>query len=84
MSIEESTAVISDEVVFIDTLTLLFPGDGDDPGERRNDSQDDWSDIDDEDFEDMALDDDDLHEIELDNDIFDPEDDDHMPDGDDL
>ncbi|MDR3696452.1 hypothetical protein [Mucilaginibacter sp.] len=58
--------------------TMLAPGDDDD----IEDGDGDWTDIDDEDFEDMAEDRDDLHEIELDNDIFDPEDDDHLPDDD--
>jgi len=57
----------------------MAPGDDDD----INDGDGDWSDIDDEDFEDMAEDRDDLHAIELDNGIFDPEDDDHLPDDDD-
>ena len=58
--------------------SLLIPGDDDDP----NDEDGDWSDVDDEDFEDMAEDGDDLHEMELENDIFDPDDDDHLPDDD--
>jgi hypothetical protein len=62
-----------------DTITMLSPGDDDD----ASDEDGDWSDIDDEDFEDMAEDQDDLHEMELDNDIFDPADDDHLPDDDD-
>jgi hypothetical protein len=57
-------------------ITFLSPGDGDSFDEEE---QDDWSDVDDEDFEDMAEDENDLHEIELENDIFDPEDDDHLP-----
>ena len=61
------------------TITMLSPGDDDD----ANDEDGDWSDIEDEDFEDMAEDRDDLHEIELNNDIFDADDDDHLPDDDD-
>lgn len=57
-------------------ITFLSPGDGD---SFDDEEQDDWSDVDDEDFEDMAEDENDLHEIELENDIFDPEDDDHLP-----
>jgi len=57
------------------TITLELPGDDDDPA----DGEGDWSDIDDEDFEDRAEDENDLHEIELDDNIFDPEDDDHLP-----
>ena len=57
-------------------ITILSPGDGD---SFDDEEQDDWSDVDDEDFEDMAEDENDLHEIELENDIFDPEDDDHLP-----
>jgi len=57
-------------------MTLLSPG-----GEDDNEDAD-WSDIDDEDFEDMAEDKDDFREMELDNDIFDPDDDDHLPDDD--
>jgi len=59
-------------------ITLQSPGDDDDPA----DGEGDWSDIDDEDFEDMAEDRDDLHEIELDDNILDPADDDHLPDDD--
>jgi len=62
----------SDEIT-----TMLSPG-----GEDDNEDMD-WSDIDDEDFEDMAEDKDDYHQIQLDNDLFDPEDDDHLPDDDD-
>lgn len=61
--------------IFPETVVMEFPGDDDDPA----DGEGDWSDIDDEDFEDMAEDQDDLHEIELDDNIFDPEDDDHLP-----
>jgi hypothetical protein len=60
-------------------LTMLSPGDDDD----IEDPDGDWSDIDDEDFEDLAEDRDDLHQIESDNNIFDAEDDDHLPDDDD-
>jgi len=60
------------------TLMMSFPGDDDD----ENDEDGDWSDIDDEDFEDIAEDREDLHQIELDNNIFDDEDDDHLPDDD--
>jgi hypothetical protein len=55
-----------------------MPGDDDDAGDEDGD----WSDIDDEDFEDLAEDKDDFHEMELENDIFDDEDDDHLPDDD--
>ncbi len=57
-------------------ITFLSPGDGD---SFDDDEQDDWSDVDDEDFEDMAEDKNDLHEIDLENDILDPDDDDHLP-----
>jgi hypothetical protein len=57
-------------------ITMLSPG-----GEDDNEDAD-WSDIDDEDFEDMAEDKDDFREMELDNDIYDPDDDDHLPDDD--
>lgn len=63
------------ELISKETIILLSPGDDDDPA----DGEGDWSDIDDEDFEDMAEDRDDLHEIELDDNILDPEDDDHLP-----
>ena len=56
-------------------IILMAPGDDDDPA----DGEGDWSDVDDEDFEDMAEDRDDLHEIELDDNILDPDDDDHLP-----
>jgi hypothetical protein len=74
MIVENNPELIDDK-----TITLMAPGDDDDVA----DGDGDWSDIDDEDFEDMADDRDDLHAIELDNDIFDPEDDDHLPDDDD-
>jgi hypothetical protein len=64
---------------FSGIVTMLVPGDDDD----IEDGEGDWSDIDDEDFEDMVEDEDDLHQIELDNDVFDPDDDDHMPDAED-
>jgi hypothetical protein len=75
MIIVEYTPELIDE----ETITLVAPGDGEggDP-----DEEDDWSDIDDEDFEDMAEDRDDLHEMELDNDLFDEDDADHLPDDD--
>ena len=60
-------------------ILMSMPGDDDD----INDPDGDWSDIDDEDFEDMADDREDLHQLEVDNDIFDPGDDDHLPDDDD-
>lgn len=60
-----------------DITTMLYPG-----GEDDNEDMD-WSDIDDEDFEDMAEDKDDYHQIQLDNNLFDPEDDDHLPEDDD-
>jgi hypothetical protein len=75
MIIVEYTPELIDE----ETITLMVPGDGE--GDDL-DEEDDWSDIDDEDFEDMAEDKDDFHEMELDNDLFDPEDDDHLPDDD--
>jgi hypothetical protein len=71
---EYNAALINEEII-----TLLAPGDDDDAA----DGDGDWSDIDDEDFEDEAEDRDDLHRIELDNDILDPEDDDHLPDDED-
>ena len=74
MIIVEYTPELIDE----ETITLMAPGDDDD----ANDEDGDWSDIDDEDFEDMADDLDDVHEMELDNDLFDAEDDDHLPDDD--
>jgi hypothetical protein len=60
------------------TITFLSPGDDDD----IDDEDGDWSDIDDEDFEDRVEDENDLHEILLENDLFDPDDDDHLPDDD--
>jgi hypothetical protein len=42
----------------------------------------DWDDEEDEDFDDRAEDENDLHEILVDNDIYDPDDDDHLPDDD--
>ncbi len=71
-------------VLLVDTapakacINLLSPGDDDD----AEDEDGDWTDIDDEDFEDLAEDKDDFHEMELENDIFDDEDDDHLPDDD--
>lgn len=56
----------------------MAPGDDDDPA----DGERDWSDVDDEDFEDLIEDENDLHEMELDNNILDPDDDDHLPDED--
>jgi hypothetical protein len=75
MKIVEYTPELIDE----ETITLMAPGDGE--GDDL-DEEDDWSDIDDEDFEDMADDRDDFHEMELENDLFDAEDDDHLPDDD--
>ena len=75
MIIVECTPELMDE----ETITLMAAGDGE--GDNP-DEEDDWSDIDDEDFEDMAEDRDDLHEMELDNNFFDAEDDDHLPDDD--
>jgi hypothetical protein len=43
---------------------------------------DDWSEIDDEDFEDMAEDRNDFHEMQLAEGLTDEEDDDHFPDDD--
>jgi hypothetical protein len=63
------------ELIDDEAVILMAPGDDDDPA----DGDGDWSDVDDEDFEDMAEDQDDLHEIELDDNIFDPKDDDHLP-----
>ncbi len=69
-----------DNLVFITERTMaMLPGDDDDSEGESGD----WSDIDDEDFEDMAEDKDDYHQIQVDNDLFDPEDDDHLPDDDD-
>ena len=70
----------NDERFAYDTITMLMPGDDDDD----EDEDGDWSDIDDEDFEDMAEDMNDLHEIQVDDDLGepDPEDDDHLPDDD--
>lgn len=65
-----------DEAPASNTITMLSPG-GEDDNEEG-----DWTDIDDEDFEDMAEDRDDFQQMELDNDIFDPDDDDHLPDDD--
>jgi len=59
-----------------ETMTMQLPG-GEDDNEEG-----DWTDIDDEDFEDMAEDLDDLHEMDIENDLFDPDDDDHLPDDD--
>ncbi len=67
-----------DEAPAFDTITMLSPGGEDD----ELDQDKDWSDIDDEDFEDMAEDQDDFQQMELDNDIYDPDDDDHLPDDD--
>ena len=71
-------ALIGDDAFKLETTTLELPGDDDDPA----DGEGDWSDIDDEDFEDMAEDRDDLHQIELEENILDPDDDDHLPDED--
>jgi len=75
MELFNATAFIGDEPCELETITSEFPGDDDDPA----DGEGDWSDIDDEDFEDIAEDENDLHEIELDENIFDAEDDDHLP-----
>ncbi len=64
--------------IFPNNLTLMMPGDDDDP----EDGEGDWTDIDDEDFEDMAGDDDDLSEIKEDNNVLDSSNDDHLPDED--
>jgi hypothetical protein len=61
-----------------DLITMLSPGDDD----EIEDEDDDWTDIDDEDFEDIAEDKNDLNEMELENDIFDEDDDDHLPEDD--
>jgi len=71
--------MIKEEIETKTVATMSSPGDDDD----AEDGDGDWSDIDDEDFEDLAEDRDDLHRIELENDIFDPEDDDHLPDDED-
>jgi hypothetical protein len=75
MIIVEYTPELIDEYTI--TLMASGDGDGDDSGE-----DDDWSDIDDEDFEDLAEDRDDLHEMEIDNNLFDEDDADHLPDDD--
>lgn len=54
-----------------------LPGDDDDFEEDE-----DWTDFDDDNFEDSAEDMDDLHQIEEDNNLLCPEDDDHLPDDD--
>jgi len=69
--------LLVDAIMTNTAITFLSPGDDDD-----EDEDGDWSDVDDEDFEDMAEDKDDFHEMELENDIFDDEDDDHLPDDD--
>jgi hypothetical protein len=75
MFINENEAVLNERA--FDTITFLSPvGDEDDQAEG------DWDDEEDEDFDDHAEDRNDLHEILLDNDIFDPDDDDHLPDDD--
>ena len=71
---EYENSVLNQET--FNTITLLSHDNGDDEAE------DDWDDEDDEDFDDRAEDENDLHEIQLDNDIFDPDDDDHLPDDD--
>jgi len=61
--------------------TLIIPG-GDEFEDE--DEGEGWDDIEDEDFEDELNDRDDFHEIELEeNELF-PEDDDHLPDDDDI
>ena len=75
MNLVNENPYIGDDSLELETITSDLPGDDDDPA----DGEGDWSDIDDEDFEDMAEDRDDLHEIELDDNILDPEDDDHLP-----
>ena len=79
MLIEEyENGTAREDSIKFGTVTLLSPGDDDD----IDDEDGDWSDIDDEDFEDRVEDENDLHEILLDNDLFDPDDDDHLPDDD--
>ncbi len=73
-----SNVLMVDSLLPNAAITLLSPGDDDD----AEDEDGDWSDIDDEDFEDITEDKDDFHEMELENDIFDPDDDDHLPDDD--
>jgi len=58
----------------------LLPGGDEDEGLEEND----WTDIDDEDFEDWAEDEEEFHQSEEDNNIFDPEDDDHLPEDEDF
>ncbi len=70
---------INDESIVSAMTAMLSPGDDDD----IEDGDGDWTDIDDEDFEDMAEDRDDEHESQIENDFFDPEDDDHLPDDED-
>ena len=75
---EDTNEVLIDNIPAFETITMSFPGDGD-----SEDDGDDWTDVDDEDFEDMAADDDDVNQMKIDNNIFDPEDRDHLPEDDD-
>lgn len=61
-------------------LIMANPGDDDEIEDDK--PEDDWSDIDDEDFEDLAEDRDDFNEMNIENDVLDPDDDDHLPDDD--
>ncbi|WP_428330400.1 hypothetical protein [Mucilaginibacter sp.] len=61
------------------TAIVALSPDGDDDDDEQDD---DWTDIDDEDFEDMAADMDDVHEMKIENNILDEDDDDHLPDDD--
>ena len=67
--------IAKDDTFMMAPITMLSP-----EGDEGEDE--DSSDLDDEDFEDLAEDRDDFHEMELENDIFDPDDDDHLPDED--
>jgi len=48
----------------------------------EDDTESDWDDEEDESFDDMAGDREDLHEIIVEEDIYDEDDDDHLPDED--
>jgi hypothetical protein len=58
-----------------DTYTEYQPGDDDD-------GDDSWDDEEDESFDDMAEDREDLHDIIVEEDIYDEDDDDHLPEED--
>ncbi|MDB5062234.1 MAG: hypothetical protein JWP67_2077 [Mucilaginibacter sp.] len=79
MEFFESRYHEADHSVFMyDTLFLQGPGDEDESLEG------DWNDEEDEDFDDKTEFINDMHEIQVDDDLVepDPEDDDHMPNGD--